>query len=392
MKLSLIPKALGHGLLGSLSLGFVLAGLPPSAKAVVYPGTDYLVTPAGGATYYYKLPGGATLPLSFSGLPIGLPTPNGALFTPTAPPTGGPASSPTPPNPNGSYSGLADTVVNRLTEVDPTAPNTLNPIKSTDPDCPINGGLDPLQCVYETGGVTPIEIVGLSLQGGSLAIPSGLGVTPGTYNLFAGLQKYYGNTTGTGPLSMGKMFIGDDPGFSCLLGFNPVPKCWDSEFTLNAMAFGVPVGSALDTSVADFVRSTLQGMTTPLSNAGPYDCNSLVSGVSYDLVCLSILNKRFVALDEPWQELPGPGFLIGENLVPLPIAGTNPTEYYPSEFYLSGPVIHDAGCDPVGSTQNCVKHIVHPSVPGPLPILGVSTAFAFARRLRKRCREAVKFP
>lgn len=383
MKLSLIPKAVRHGLLGSLSLGFILAGLPPSAKAIVYPGTDYLITPTGGATYYYKLPDGASLPLSFSGLPIGLPTPNGALFTPTAPPTGGPASSPTPPNPNGSYSGFADTVVNRLAAVNPTAPNTLNPIKSTDPDCPINGGSDPLQCVYQAGGTTPIEIVGLSLQGGSHAIPSGLGVTPGTYNLFAGLQKYYGNTTGTGPLSLGTMFISD----SLAEG-----KIWDSEFTVNAMAFGVPVGSALDTSVADFVRSILQGMTTPLSNTDPYNCNSLVSGVSYDLVCLSIFNKRFVALDEPWQELPDPGHLIGENLVPLPIAGTTPTEYYPSEFYLSGPVIHDAGCDPVGSTQNCVKHIVDPRrVPGPLPILGVSTAFAFARRLRKRCREAVTF-
>jgi hypothetical protein len=387
MKLASIFKTAKHGLSGSLGLGLALAVLPLSAKAQVYPGTDYLITPPNGASYFYPLPGGGLLPLSFGGLPIGIPTPNGALFTPTAPPTGGLASSPTPPNPNGSYSGFADTVVNRLAMVDPTAPNTLNPIKSTDPDCPINGGIDPSKCVYQTGGVTPIEIVGLSLQGGSLAIPSGLGVTPGTYNLFAGLQKYYGNPTGTGPLSTGTMFIGDSLANGCLLG----PKCWDSEFTLNAMAFGVPVGSALDTSVPDFVRSILQGMTTPLSNTGPYDCNSLVSGVSHDLVCASILNKRFVALDEPWQELPDPSYFIGENLVPLPIAGTTPTEYNPSEFYLSGRVIHDAGCDPVGSNQNCVLHIVDPQrVPGPLPILGVSTVFAFARRLRKRCRDAVK--
>ena len=383
MKLASMFKTAKHGLSGSLGLGLFLAVLPLSAKAQVYSGTDYLITPANGATYYYPLPWGGTLPLSFSGLPIGIPTPNGALFTPTAPPTGGLASSPTPPNPNGSYSGFADTVVNRLAMVDPTAPNTLNPIKSTNPDCPINGGIDPSECVYQTGGVTPIEIIGLSLQGGSLAIPSGLGVTPGTYNLFAGLQKYYGNTTGSGPLSLGTMFIGDDP-FNPLDPLDPAPgKTWDSEFTLNAMAFGVPVGSALDTSVADFVRSTLQGMTTPLSNADPYDCNSLVSGVSYDLVCLSISDKRFVALNEPWQELPGPSHLIGENLLPLPIAGTMPTEYYPSNFYLSGPVIHDAG--------GGIIHTVDPiQAPGPLPILGVSTAFAFARRLRNRCRETVK--
>ena len=50
-------------------------------------------------------------------------------------------------------------------------------------------------------------------------------------------------------------------------------------------------------------------------------------------------------------------------------------------------VIHDAGCDPVGST-NCTTHVVDPSVPGPLPTLGASTAYAFARRLRKRTRLA----
>ena len=397
MKLTSMFKTAKHGLSGSLGLGLALAVLPLSAKAQVYPGTDYLITPPNGARYFYPLPGGGLLPLSFGGLPIGIPTPNGALFTPTAPPTGGLASSPTPPNPNGSYSGFADTVVNRLAVVDPTAPNTLNSIKSriqsTDPDCPYNGGSDPTKCDfhYQTGEETPIEIVGLSLQGGSLAIPSGLGVTPGTYNLFAGLQKYYGNTTGTGPLSLGTMFIGDDPD-DPLDPLDPAPgKTWDSSFDISAMAFGVPVGSTLDTSTADFVRSTLEGITTPLSSTGLYDCESTVTGITYNLVCLPFEKPGFIALDEPWQTSPSPFHLVGENLVPMPIPGTSPTEYYPSEFYLSARVIHDAGCDPVGSTQNCVQHIVDPiKAPGPLPILGVSTAFTFARRLRSRCREAGK--
>ena len=400
MKFSLIPKALGHGLLASLGVGVLMAGNTPSAKAIVYPGTDYLVTPPRGATYYYKLPGGGILPFNFDGLPIGIPTPNGALFSPTAPPTGGPASQilnpfpppiglVTPPNPNGSYSysGIADTVVNRLTTVDPT-------FVSIDPGTGLNTNINPITGKPDVGQATPIEIVGLSLKGGSLAIPAGLPVpglyTPGTYNLFAGLQKYYGNTTGSGPLSLGTMFIGDDPA-------NPNPpgaKTWDSIFTLKAMAFGVPVGSTLDTTTEDFVRTTLQGMETPLSNDGPYDCTSKVFGISYDLLCVSVYNivdnkfKVFEATDEPWKTAPDPSDVVGENLVPLLDPSKPPTEYYPSEFYLASSVTHDAGCDPVGS-QNCTVHIIN-AVPGPLPILGASTAYAFARRLRKRCRDAVK--
>jgi len=377
MKLASIFKTAKHGLSGSLGLGLALAVLPLSAKAQVYPGTDYLITPSGGARFFYPLPGGGLLPLSFGGLPIGIPTPNGALFTPTAPPTGGLASSPTPPNPNGSYSGFADTVVNRLADVNPTAPNTLNPIKSTHPDCPVNGGLDPSRCIYQTGGVTPIQIVGLSLQGGSLTIPTGLGIIPGSYNIFAGLQKYYGNTTGSGPLSLGTMFIGDDP---------VAGKTWDSSFDISAMAFGVPVGSTLDTSSADFVRSTLQGITTALSSTGPYDCVSEVAGTTYNLVCLPFVKPDFIAVDEPWQTSPSPFQLVGENLVPMSkpkTLPTDPTEYYPSEFYLSAPVIHDAG--------GGIIHTIDPiKAPGPLPILGVATAFTIARRLKSRCREAGK--
>jgi hypothetical protein len=362
----------------------------------VYPGTDYLVTPEGGATYYYKLPGGVNLPFNFNGLPIGIPTPNGALFSPTAPPTGGPASQilnpfpppivlVTPPNPNGSYRGIADTVVNRLTTVDPT-------FVSINPGTGLNTNINPITGLPDVGQATPIEIVGLSLKGGSLAIPAGLPVpgpyTPGTYNLFAGLQKYYGNTTGSGPLSLGTMFIGDDP----TNFIPPGAKTWDSIFTLKAMAFGVPVGSTLDTTTKDFVRTALQGMSTPLSNDGPYDCTSVVSGISYDLLCVSVYNivdnefKTFEVKNEPWKTTPGLFDLVGENLVPLVDPSKPPTEYYPSEFYLDSIVKHDAGCDPVGSVQNCTVHIVDPkSVPGPLPILGASTAYAFARRLRKRC-------
>ena len=399
MKIPTLTKAFSQGLFSSISVGALMAGTIPSAIAIVYPGTDYLRTPTGGATYYYKLPGGGGLSFLFDGLPIGIPTPNGALFSPTAPPNGGPASQilnpfppptgfVTPPNPNGSYSGIADTVVNRLTTVDPT-------FVSINPGTGLNANINPITGLPDVGQATPIEIVGLSLKGGSLAIPAGLPVpgpyTPGTYNLFAGLQKYYGDTNGWGPLSLGTMFIGDDPTNTS----PPGAKTWDSIFTLKAMAFGVPAGSTLDVTTADFVRTTLQGMLTPLSDLGPYDCQSVVSGITYDLLCISVYNivdhkfKIFTALDEPWKTSPGFFNSVGENLVPLLDPSKPPTQYYPSEFYLDSPVTHDAGCDPVGSNQNCTVHIVEP-VPGPLPLLGASTAYAFARRLRKRCRKAAR--
>jgi hypothetical protein len=395
MKIPILTKAFSQGLFCSISVGALMAGTIASARAVVYPGTDYLVTPEGGATYYYKLPGGGNLPFNFNGLPIGIPTPNGALFSPTAPPTGGTASQilnpfppptalVTPPNPNGSYTGWADTVVNRTALVDPT-------YVSIDPITGFNTNINPITGFLDIGQATPIEIVGLSLKGGSISIPAELpvpGLTPGTYNLFAGLQKYYGNTTGTGPLSLGTMFIGDDPTNTS----SPGAKTWDSEFTLKAMAFGVPVGSTLDVSTADFVRTTLQGMMTPLSDSGPYACKSVVSGIAYDLLCVSVYPfKKFRATNEPWRREPSIFDLVGENLVPQSISASMPTEYYPSEFYLNSTVKHDAGCDPVDSTQNCTVHVVDPKfVPAPLPLLGASTAYAFARRLRKRCREVVK--
>jgi len=401
MKISILTKAFRQGLVSSLGVGVLMAGNTPSAKAIVYPGTDYLRTPTGGATYNYILPGVGIWPFNFEGLPIGIPTPNGALFSPTAPPTGGPASQilnpfpppigiglVTPPNPNGSYSGIADTVVNRLTTVDPT-------FVSIDPGTGLNTNINPITGMPDVGQVTPIEIVGLSLKGGSLSIPDG--IYAGTYNIFAGLQKYYGNLTATsfplnppypnpsanitglGPKSEGQMFISDKMG----------TKTWDSLFTLKAMAFGVPVGSTLDTTTEDFVRTTLQGMSTPLRNDEPYDCKSVVSGVSYDLLCISVYDiiknefKTFKATNEPWKTTPGLFDIVGENLVPLVDPSKPSTEYYPSEFYLDSFVRHDAGDGTV--------HIVDPKdAPAPLPILGASTAYAFARRLRKRCREALK--
>lgn len=299
----------------------------PSAKAVVNPGTDYLITPPGGATYNFPLPGGGTIPLSFGGLPIGTPTPNG----------------PTPPNPDGGVNGWADTVVNRTSSVDPTGGPILNPITG----------------LIEQGGVTPIEIVGLSLKGDTpIGIPVGLpGVTPGTYDMYAGLEKYYGNTSGSGTPSTGTMFIRDNGGSG---------KTWDSLFAINAVSFGVPIGSTLNTASPDFVRSVLQAITTPLPGPNnPYDCSATIEGITYDLLCLKYTKPNFLAKNLPWSDTPIAGQLLGDNLV----------DSSPSNFYITSRVPHEAPD---------ATHIVDPvPVPSPLAVLGAPAALSSIGRIRK---------
>lgn len=130
-----LSKTLGHTLLGSLGLGIALCGLSQSAKAVIVNrGTDYVITPSGGAVYNFVDPllGPNPLTVSFKGLAIGTPTDTA---------------------PNGGLLGFADTVVNRYLDVNATP----------------------------GGETTPLEIVGLSLQS----------VNPvHGFDVFAGLQKY----------------------------------------------------------------------------------------------------------------------------------------------------------------------------------------------------------
>ncbi len=98
-------------MLVTFGLGMAIASSPTPVRAFVpiNQGTDYVMTPAGGATIFLN-----SQFYSFSGLPIGAPT-----ATP----------------PDGGYSGKADTVINRL------------------------------QPVVSSGGTTSLEIVGLSLRG-----------------------------------------------------------------------------------------------------------------------------------------------------------------------------------------------------------------------------------
>jgi hypothetical protein len=378
MKLSVFSKALGHGLLGSLGLGVLLGSVVPSAQAgsgFVHSGTDYVGTPPGGAKY---LPAGAppgTEPIEFTGFAIKSPTAN-PLFNPTASPSTGIGLGLKGPDggytniPNTFIQGVADTVINRTQASIDLSLTTLNPIKG----------------IMEYGGVTPIEIVGLSLKS---AKPLTLGAfSSRTY--YAGLEKYYG-TPPTPPtigqrLSTGQMFIRGDGG---------VGGTWDSKFTIHAMAFGLPDGSLLDTTAIDFVRKTLEGMTTPLNITGnPYACQTLIGGITFDLACMAFTKPDFIVKDKEWSATmpPGADTLTGPNLVPVddPISN-DPDKFLPQDFFLTDKFIpHDAGDGTVHDVTYDVRLLHQYYVPTPLPILGASTALAFARRLRKRCREADK--
>jgi hypothetical protein len=397
MKSFLFTRVYTQGLLGSLGFGVLLSGIVSSAHAgsgLVHSGTDYVGTPIGGAKFVYPSPNPNpppdTIPIviEFTGFAIKSPTPN-PLYNPTANPITGiglGAKGPdggTTPIPNSGFPailGVADTVINRTNSSIDLSLTTLNPITG----------------LREMGGVTPIEIVGLSLKSDKLFA---LGPTYGSRTLFAGLEKYYGTKPDPVPptppyvpptgqrSSTGTMFIRGDAG---------VGGTWDSIFTIHAFAFGLPTGSLLDTTVNDFVRTTLEGMITPLDISGnPYACQSNVGGMTFDLVCLPFTKENFIVKDKGWSATlpPGADTLVGPNLVPVDDPNsTDPNQFLLQDFFLTDRFIpHDAGDGSVHNVSIDRRDLKqYDPVPGPLPILGASTAYAFARRLRKRCRDAVK--
>ena len=392
MKSSFWTAAFTQGLQGSLGFGVLLGGIVSSAHAgsgFVHSGTDYVNTPIGGAKYMPPGSPPGTDPIDFTGLAIKYPTPN-PLYNPTANPTTGiglGANGPdggTTPIPNSGILpilGVADTVINRTEPSIDLSLTTLNPITG----------------LMEMGGVTPIEIVGLSLISN---MPVYLGPTFGSRTLYAGLEKYYGTNPTPLPIppitppitgqrsSTGEMFI---------RGHGGVGGTWDSDFTIHAMAFGLSDGFYINPIAVDPVRRVIEGMITTLNITGnPYACQSLIDGITYDLACMAFTKPNFIVKNKAWSATlpPGADTLVGPNLVPVDDPNsTDPNQFLPQDFYLTDRHIpHDAGD---GSVHNVSIDRRDPEqyyyVPGPLPILGASTAYAFARRLRKRCREAVKF-
>ncbi len=297
-------RLLRQGMVASLGVGVLLGGSISTASAAtqVNAGTDYLVTPPGGGFYP---------PFSFTGLPIGLSTPNGS----------------TPPNPTGGSLGIADTVVNRL---------------------------DPVFADAD-GGVTRIEVVGLSLKSKEPFAYSG-----GLYEAVAGLQKYYSQS---GALSTGTMTIRDSGGDD--------GKTWDSDFTLNGLAFIAPAGTLPRGN--DIVRSLIEDINTPSGSLDvPYACSS--GGINGQCILFS---QRLFASDESWTSIAEPEYLQGMNLVDLSVP----------DFFLVELVHHDNK----GVNGITKFHDVQPfPVPGPLPVLGATAAYSFARRLRARTRAVRK--
>lgn len=230
---SCFGKLAGRGLFSALGIGMVLSALSPSAKAftTVNRGTDYVLTPSGGAVIYLQLPGDLTLQrIEFRGLPI---------LTPTATP------------PDGGYSGMADTVINRLDDV--TA----------------------------SGDTTRLEVVGLSLQNVSPVVINNVG-----FDVFAGLQKYLPVALGGGALSTGSMTIKDEP---------TTGKTWNSSFDINGVAVFAPVGTLTPTGT-DYVKGLISGCGT-----AAYTCEKFTKG-------------PFKAIDEPWTSV-RTSQLDGPNLV-----------------------------------------------------------------------------
>jgi hypothetical protein len=285
------PNLLSRSLIGAVGLGVALLGLPQSAKAfTVNQGTDYLVTPSGGAVFNFvdPLPGAGTVTVNFGGLAIGTPTPQ--------------PNPPNPPNPDGGFLGKADTVVNRLDNVS------------------------------ESGGTTPIEIVGLSLQS-----VNPVSINGANYDVFAGLQKYYNGTTSTGTMT-----IRHENSDSA-----PTQGTWDSSFTIKGVAIVATAGTLIPTGT-DYVKGLIQGCTT---------------ATNYQ--CLLFSKGPFEATNEPWTSS---GEDEGVNLVQPGLK---------QNFFISKtqPVIHDAG--------GGVIHTVV-GVPEPLTILGSLTAFGFGAAFKRK--------
>ena len=205
-------------------------GLPQSAKAVaIFAGTDYVVTPEAGAEINLPVFG----LVQFEGLPI-----------------------------NTGVSGQADTIINRT------------------------------ENVPETGGTTPLEIVGLSLRK----------LNVGNFDLFAGLQSYRGGTASTGSMTIRHENLDTDA----------TQGTWDSSFTINGTVVVVPKGTLNSNGQVDFVKTLVAS------------CGS--SGYT----CVDFTKGAFSAFNEPWTHEPLIGQITGPNLV-----GTDPTN-----FYLTAAVDH----------------------------------------------------
>jgi hypothetical protein len=304
------PNLLSRSLIGAVGLGVALLGLPQSAKAVnVFAGTDYVMTPSEGANIYFTDLGRF---VSFEGLAIG---------TPTATP------------PDGGFSGKADTVINRLDDVE--APYYLPSLSSSSL---INGTLP-------ANNVTRLQIVGLSLQG-----------TGGDANkVFVGLDP--------AKVSGGEMAIAhnqtDDTG-----------GIWTSYFGIHGMAVVANDGVTLTPTGNDYVRDLISNCGT----VSDYTCHPFSKGFQDFTRTITLdggsvgqedgTGNSFKSSDQPWSHTPTlADQILGDNLV-------EPTNE--QNFFLTQEAIHDTGD---GTT-------IHNVIPVPwetdaLSVIGSTVLFGF---------------
>ncbi len=317
-------------LIGAVGLGVALLGLPQSAEAAtVSRGTDYVATPSEGALFnFVDTPLGAGIvTVTFGGLAIGTPTPQ--------------PNPPNPPNPDGGYAGEADTVVNRLDDVEAPYLATL-PVANL-----INGTLP-------ANNVTPIQIVKLSLQG------------TGNYagKIFVGLDP--------AKVSGGKMAIAhnqtDDTG-----------GIWTSYFGIHGMAIIANNGVTLTPTGNDYVHNLIVKCGT----ASDYQCVPFSKGFEDFNQTITLdggsvgpevnTGFSFKSSNRPWSHTPSLDQIQGVNLFQT----VPPDPNIKQNFYLTGIVIHDAG--------GGIIHTVQPQpVPEPLTILGSLTAVVFGAAFEKK--------
>jgi hypothetical protein len=185
---------------------------------------------------------------------------------------------------------------------------------------------------------TNVNIVGLSLRNQQPVEIPGLGF----FDIFIGLDPA---STSTGTISI-------------------TDSTFNADFQIYEKFVVAPIGTLVP-SGNDFVRELI------------VDCGSFPSPI----FCGSNMDPSELSASGEWVASPQSDTITGPNLVD-PLLTTN--------FFLQGlTVLKTKPNAPLPKIHAVVAKAAQP-VPAPLPILGASTAYAFARRLRKRCREAVK--
>jgi hypothetical protein len=183
-----------------------------------------------------------------------------------------------------------------------------------------------LDTVSSFPGTTNIEVVGLSLTSESPVVIPGFGLA----DIFIGLDPV--NT------SNGSITYVDDRNFN-------------AQFSLYEKTVVAPAGALIPTGT-NFIKNLIANCSTSSS----YSC--IATGVPTQLLGSG-----------EWQSTPGPGYLVGTNLVDPAL---------PANFFLAGKFTFRTSIgDPNPKTHGVIP------TPAPLPLLGVAAILSRVKRIRK---------